>query len=133
MKRNIVLIYSILLVSTILISMSSSYIQEDPWPVPTKYKKMVNPDVKDQDTEQIGKKLYTMQCKSCHGIKGLGDGKKAQMLETSVGDFTSDEFKAQTDGELYYKTYIGRDEMPGFKNKISDEDKWLLINYIRSL
>jgi len=49
-------------------------------------------------------------------------------------DFSSAEFKAQTDGAMYYKTYIGRDEMPAFKNKISDkEDQWLLINYIKNM
>jgi hypothetical protein len=51
-----------------------------------------------------------------------------------MGDFTDDSFKNQTDGALYYKTYFGRDDMPSFDKKITaEEDKWLVINYIKNL
>ena len=43
-------------------------------------------------------------------------------------------FKSQKDGSMYYKTFIGRDDMPSFKKKIPDEEEqWLVINYIRGL
>ena len=47
---------------------------------------------------------------------------------------TSEAVQAQTDGELYYKAIIGKDEMPNFEKKIrGEEDRWMLINYLRSL
>jgi mono/diheme cytochrome c family protein len=105
---------------------------QDPWEVPAKYEKMENPLVDDADAENIGRSLYSKHCKSCHGSKGRGDGSKADTVDTEIGDFTEDGFKAQSDGSLYYKTFIGRDDMPSFEKKIKDEDgKWLLVNYIK--
>ena len=107
---------------------------QDPWKVPSKYEKMENPYAKTTDAERIGRILYSKHCKSCHGSKGKGDGKKAASLDTPVGDFTESSFKAQSDGSLYYKSFIGRDEMPSFKKKITDEEeKWLLINHVKGL
>ena len=72
-------------------------------------------------------------CKSCHGSKGLGDGPKSKELDTPSGDFSLKEFQAQTDGELFYKIQTGRDDMPSFKKKITDdEDIWNLVNYMRT-
>ena len=71
-------------------------------------------------------------CKSCHGKEGYGDGTKAKELETPMRDLTSDEVLEQTDGELYYKSFIGRDEMPNFEKKIQSEtDRWALVAYMR--
>ncbi len=107
---------------------------QDPWEVPSKYKKMDNPYANVDDDEKIGRIMYSKHCKSCHGSKGKGDGTKAASLDTPVGDFTDGSIKAQTDGELYYKTFFGRDDMPAFEKKIPDaEDQWLLINYLKSL
>lgn len=104
-----------------------------PWTVPAKYEKMKNPYASDKSLTSVGKSLFAKHCKSCHGSDGLGDGNKAAQLKTYPGDFTSDEFKAQSDGALYYKSFIGRDEMPNFEKKISDEeDQWAVINYIKT-
>jgi mono/diheme cytochrome c family protein len=105
---------------------------QDPWEVPAKYEKMENPFASDADAENIGRSLYSKHCKSCHGSKGRGDGSKADSVDTEIGDFTEDDFKAQSDGSLYYKSFIGRDDMPSFEKKIKDENqRWLLINYIK--
>lgn len=104
-----------------------------PWPVPEASKKMKNPVKNDAEAISIGKALYAKHCKSCHGKAGEGDGTKAAELETFPGDFTSKEFKAETDGEIFYKTHEGRDDMPSFKKKIpSSEDVWSLVHYLRT-
>jgi len=103
------------------------------WEIPAKYVKMENPYA-DEDLNKVGKMLYSKHCKSCHGNAGLGDGPKAKQLETFPGDFSSEEFQAGTDGELFYKSIIGRDEMPNYEKKITDdEDRWAIINYLRTL
>jgi mono/diheme cytochrome c family protein len=108
-------------------------LQEKPWEAPAKYQKMKNPELKNADSDQIGRILYSKHCKSCHGSKGKGDGKKSASLDTKTPDFTKESFKNQTDGTLYYKTFIGRDDMPSFKKKITDtEEQWLIVNYIKS-
>ena len=135
MKKQLLLIGTLLVGSFIMLSMTiiKSNLQ-DPWEVPAKYQKMENPYADTADDEKIGRVLYSKHCKSCHGTKGKGDGTKAKSLDTPAGDFTDASFKNQTDGSLYYKTFIGRDDMPSFKKKIADEEEqWLVINYIKGL
>jgi len=56
----------------------------------------------------------------------------AKSLETFSGDFSSEEFQNQSDGVLFYKSFIGRDEMPNYEKKIpDDEDRWAIINFLR--
>ncbi len=109
--------------------------QDDEWVVPDAAIKMQNPtDPDDKEDLSIGKSLYNKHCKSCHGKEGYGDGPKAEELDSDPGDFSSEEFQAQTDGALFYKTTEGRDDMPKFDKKLpDDEDRWLIINYMRTL
>ena len=135
MKNRFFIIALLLIGSYVMLSMTLKISNDqDPWEVPAKFEKMENPYASDADADKIGRSLYSKHCKSCHGSKGLGDGPKADGLDTSCGDFSSDAFKAQSDGSLYYKMIIGRDDMPGFEKKIPDEqDRWLIVNYLRSL
>ena len=108
-------------------------VDQDKWVVPAKYKTMKNPTDPKVDMS-IGKALYDKHCKSCHGKKGYGDGTKADGLKGDLGYFSSEEFQKQTDGELFYKTTFGRDDMPEYSKKIpQDEDRWLIVNYMRTL
>ena len=135
MKKQFLIISTIVLGSFVLLSMTLAESQEkEPWEAPAKYQKMKNPYLNDADEGKIGRILYSKHCKSCHGSKGRGDGTKAEDIDTPVGDFTDASFREQTDGSLYYKTFFGRDDMPSFNKKITDEEeKWLIVNYIRTL
>lgn len=124
----------ILIVIVGIAILTMSFVVQNPWEVPAKYKTMENPYADVEDEYEIGIDLYETHCASCHGDEGFGDGKKAESLETVMRDLTSDAVQEQTDGELYYKSIIGRDEMPNFEKKISDEEeRWMLVNYLRML
>ncbi len=111
-----------------------TYQEKKPWPVPDNFKTMKNPVKSDAESIATGKELWGQHCKSCHGAKGLGDGPKAAQLKTEPGDFSKADTQGQPDGALFYKTSEGRDDMPSFKKKIPDADeRWSLVNYIRSL
>ena len=113
----------------VTVSASSS----NEWIVPTKYQTMKNPTDPKVDLS-IGKSLYSKHCKSCHGKEGYGDGPKAEEQEGDLGDFSSVLFQSQTDGALFYKTSFGRDDMPEYTKKMQDdEDRWLIVNYMRTL
>jgi mono/diheme cytochrome c family protein len=102
-----------------------------PWPVPDKDKAMKASGKADVAT---GKELWAKHCKSCHGSKGLGDGPKAASLKTESGDFSSAAFQAGTDGEIFYRTSKGRDEMPAYEKKIPEAaDRWALVAFMRTL
>ncbi len=113
--------------------LSFGMILQDEWVVPAEYKTMKNPTDPDVDLN-IGKSLYAKHCQSCHGKEGYGDGKKANEVEGDLGDFSSAEFQSQTDGELFYKTSFGFKDMPEYTKKMpDDEDRWLIVNYMRTL
>jgi mono/diheme cytochrome c family protein len=137
-SRNKIITASIAFLAIVgMISMSSTSYSQDakkkPWVVPEKSKTVKNPVKSDDANITAGKALYSKHCKSCHGVKGLGDGPKSKELNTPTGDFSTD-LKDQTDGDLFYKTKEGRDDMPSFKKKIPDDnDIWTLVNYMRSL
>jgi mono/diheme cytochrome c family protein len=138
--------YILMLVVVTFVIGTLSFIQpkKDPWKVPEKYEKMKNPIVPDEASIKAGNAIYTQHCTSCHGTKGIGDGKKAQHLSKAPTDFTSAEFQKQTDGALLYKIYFGHRDMPGFKDRIPDNDDVIensfgktrspgdLINYLRT-
>jgi len=103
------------------------------WKVPDADKNKVNPIKGDAASLATGKTLYNTHCKSCHGTKGKGDGPKAAQLDTESGDFSKASFQSQTDGALFYKTKVGRKDMPSYKTKIPDaDDMWAVVNYMRT-
>jgi mono/diheme cytochrome c family protein len=104
-----------------------------PWSAPDEFVTMKNPIAIDDSTMITGKDLYTEHCKSCHGTKGKGDGTKAEKIEILCGDFTSPDYAKASDGEAYWKTTEGRKPMPSFKEKLSDNERWAVIYYVRSL
>jgi mono/diheme cytochrome c family protein len=113
----------------------TTIVQSDEWIVPDEYKVMKNPtDPTDDENLEIGEELYMKHCKSCHGKEGLGDGPKASEQEGELGDFSDEDFQAQSDGALFYKTTFGRDDMPAYDKKMSDdEDRWLVVDFVRTL
>lgn len=127
MKRNTIIL------SALAVLTASFTVLNDPWPVPDKYNKMPNPVKSDAESLATGKEVWAKHCQSCHGKAGKGDGSKAAQLKTAPADFTKADFQKQTDGAMFYKTQEGRDDMPSFKKKISDQDEvWAVINYMRT-
>jgi len=114
------------------LTLTSLTSQPKPWTVDAKYKTMKNPVKADAASLATGKELYNKMCASCHGKTGLGDGVKARSLETFPGDFSKAAFQSQTDGEHFAKTKLGRDEMPKYEGKVTDEDIWSMVNYMRT-
>ena len=106
---------------------------QDECVVPDKYVNMKNPTDPKADFK-IGKAIYNKHCQSCHGKEGYVDGSKDAGLKGDLGDFSSEEYHAQTDGELFYKTSFGFGDMPEYTKKMpDDEDRWLIVNYMRTL
>ncbi len=106
--------------------------QPKPWVVPANFKTMKNPIALNDASKNTGKALYTKNCASCHGKAGLGDGVKARALKEFPGDFSKADYQSQSDGDHFYKTKFGRGEMPKYEGKLSDNDIWNIVNYMRT-
>lgn len=124
----------LLFVSSLVLLMSATLVaQPKPWVVPANYKTMKSAVAKSDASDKAGLAIFSKNCASCHGKTGLGDGVKARALKTFPGDFSKADFQGLTDGELFFKTKAGRDEMPKYEGKLSDDDIWNVVNYLRTL
>ncbi|MFL2630720.1 MAG: c-type cytochrome [Thermodesulfobacteriota bacterium] len=85
-----------------------------------------------------GKELYEVNCYSCHGMTGLGDGPviKNDLRQNSY--FYPVSLKQQqtinrTDGYIYaYIRYGGKVMMPAY-GRITPEEAWDIVYYLRYL
>ena len=83
---------------------------------------------------QRGKKIFNTQCSLCHGATGDGKGDLAADMKLSLPDFTkADSLKNRTDGEIYTMIGTGKDPMPGQAGRMTDPQRWNLVNYLRAL
>ena len=103
-----------------------------PWIVPESAKEKKNLYPPDESSLARGKKSYKIECLRCHGKGGKGDGSSALQIEKKVADLSSDYVQNQTDGELFWKISEGRSPMPLAKNTLTDDQRWDVINYIRT-
>jgi len=90
-----------------------------------------------------GKEVWNkMQCASCHGDGGKGDGASAPTLRDDWGypitprDFTSGPLKVGDEPEDLYRAFqtgLNGSPMPSFAESITPEEGWALVAYVRSL
>ncbi len=75
--------------------------------------------------------LYKSKCQACHGPDGKGETAAGKKL--GVKGFQSPEVAKMSDVELFDITKKGKDKMPGYDKKLTDDQMKELIKYIRSL
>jgi cytochrome c6 len=75
--------------------------------------------------------LYKSKCQACHGADGKGDTAAGKKL--GVKDFHSSEVAKMSDQELFDITKKGKEKMPSYDKKLTDDQIKELIKYIRSL
>lgn len=126
MKTNIRILFTLpLLIGASLVMAQAT----GPWQVPAAKKAVKNPVAVSAAVIEKGKSLYMTHCKSCHGDPGKSNGLP---LVPKPTDPASDQYQAQTDGEMFFKVQTGRGAMPKFAEVISDNDKWSIVHYVRT-
>jgi mono/diheme cytochrome c family protein len=84
-----------------------------------------------------GKILYDTYCDHCHGPKGLGDGKVAeldgQVKYAGVANLTSDALKNVSEGHIFHVITMGKGLMWAHGSQISPEDRWKIAKYVKTL
>lgn len=113
-----------------LFSGTSKFVQQ-PWKAPVWTDSLYNPYNVEPLTLPQAQEVYNLYCISCHA--GQGQGYPQEHTSQEMPDFKQDWVRQQSDGALYWKIREGRGIMPGYKLKLSDEQQWQLVEYIRDL
>jgi mono/diheme cytochrome c family protein len=104
------------------------------WPVPPAAAKVKNPIAPTPDNLSAARAIYMDKCANCHGEKGAGDGPEADMYTPAPSKFNDAHMMSEmTDGEIFWKMTEGRKPMPSFKKQLTDEQRWQLVNFVRTL
>lgn len=141
-----------LFVATLLLTASVAFValaqdpkpQEDfsknTWQLPEDADKTPNPIPATAESITQGKELYFDRmkgnCVFCHGETGSGNEANLPNLRRRPADLTNkDRMKSMTDGVLFWKISKGINGiMPAGERRMQEEEeRWHLVNYIRTL
>ncbi len=105
---------------------------------PPEYAGKTNPHSGDQASIAAGKDLYDINCASCHGPTGMGDGPTAASLDPKPQPLAS-EMNALSDDYLLWRISEGgafppfNSAMPAWKASMSEDQIWQVIAYLHTL
>lgn len=77
-----------------------------------------------------GASVYKAKCTTCHGPDGSGT---AIGKSLKVADLRSPEVQSRSDAELTQVISEGKNNMPGFKGDITDDEIHSVLAYVRTL
>lgn len=125
--------HSLYLIPLVLLSFTT--LQQDPWKAPKEAKAIKNPvsAKKLKSSAKKGAAIFKNFCVACHGANGLGDGPGGKNLTPKPANLSSEFVQSQSDGEIFWKISNGRGFMIKWDPMIKEEDRWNLVNYIRTL
>ena len=129
-NKTICVVASILFIS---VFHNNAFSQTSNWQAPTSADTYENPFNGNEKATLAGEELYAQLCAICHGNKGKGNGIAGMALKPRPSDFTKDAFLKQSDGAVFWKITEGKAPMAGYKETLTKEQRWQLVNFIKSL
>jgi len=100
-------------------------------PAPSAAKK--SPIAPTQDSIAAGQKIYSKTCMMCHGKSGDADGPAVIELNIHPAKLSNPHLDTESGGALVWKITTGRKPMPANGKRLSETDRWNLVNYTRTL
>lgn len=102
--------------------------------IPPEAAQRKNPIAASEESVALGKRLFTSQCVICHGEAGDGKGELAEEMGWKPPDFRdAEKMKERTDGALFHLLSEGHRDMPAQGKRLTEAQRWHLVNFIRSL
>jgi mono/diheme cytochrome c family protein len=83
----------------------------------------------------LGQEVFLDNCAECHGESGNGTGPQTASLSISLPDFTNQAFQASNATASFFQVVTeGREgEMHAFSELLTEQERWAVSSYIRSL
>ena len=92
-----------------------------------------NPVPAQVTSVDAGYNLYQANCAACHGVDGNGGGPLAGTTQVQPPSLKA-HLGQHSDGDLFYWITNGLPGgMPAWADKLSEQDRWNLVNYLRSI
>ena len=99
-------------------------------------RKLKNPVAATPKSTKSGEQTFQRFCASCHGKDAKGDGPTAPK-DSHPPNLTDDVWThGSTEGEIFAVISDGagpKSEMKSFKSKLTPDEIWNVVNYLRSL
>jgi copper transport protein len=81
-----------------------------------------------------GAVVYRQNCAMCHGITARGNGPLAPTMNPRPSDLVLHvPLHSDTDLEDWIANGFPGSQMPAFKDKVTDQERWDVLNYLKSL
>lgn len=96
---------------------------------------VMNPYPISKKSLEKGKELWIIYCGICHGDKAGGNGYLARedgKYPAQPANLLLDAFVNDNNGRLYHAIMYGKNVMGGYSDKLSYQERWDVIHYIRS-
>ena len=108
------------------------------WKLPPDADKTRNPIEATPESVAAGKELYFARagnCVFCHGETGSGNEENLPKLKRKPADISDKtRMSTLTDGEIFWKMTLGIPGiMPGREKQLTEEQRWHVVNYVRTL
>jgi len=80
-----------------------------------------------------GAQYFAIFCALCHGASGKGDGPVGRKLPAPPLDLTADFIQEKgAEGQIFSAITFGSAVMPSYRNDLTPEERWDIVNYIHS-
>lgn len=99
------------------------------------YAGLENPIDKTVANLDEGKRIFTRECMVCHGDAGRGNGPYRDYLQPGPPDFGDGSYGDYTDADYFWRISEGVPwtAMPSWKIEYSEDERWQLVYYIRTI
>lgn len=92
-------------------------------------KNLKNPSTPTRASLWRARRLWNSNCATCHGLQG--DGNSVVGPQVKAPSLKLDLYKSRTDGWIYSVIHAGLNNMPRYGYKLTEQDHWDLVNYVR--
>jgi len=103
------------------------------WSIPAAEAQKKSPVAANESSLAAGQKIYSKTCATCHGKTGDADGPAVIELNIHPAKLSDPQVAKESDGALFWKITTGKKPMPAYGKRISETDRWNLVNYVRTL
>jgi mono/diheme cytochrome c family protein len=103
------------------------------WSAPAAEAQKKNPVAATESSLAAGRKTYSKTCAMCHGKTGDADGPAVIELNIHPAKLSDPKLATESDGSLFWKVTTGKKPMPAYGKRLSETDRWNLVNYVRTL